>query len=99
MRLLVVAILALLIGCGGPQPASSPDSPAASVTIEKEKEWYEGGDLHRALIGHWKVATYNDRLATSADMVANLKNFSSTDEMKSAAVELEQCISKVAEGP
>jgi len=31
-------------------------------------------------------------------MVANLKKFSSVEEMKIAAIELEQCVSKAAEG-
>jgi hypothetical protein len=92
-----VAVLAILAGCSGPQPTSSTSESTASVSIEK-KEWYEGGNLHRALIGEWKAATYENRLATSADMVANLKKFSSVEEMKTAAVELEQCVSKAAEG-
>jgi hypothetical protein len=108
-----IAMLALLISCGGSPSASSGDrsvsevstAPAsieapipASAFIEKERQWYEGGDLHRASIGQWKVAAFRNKLATSADMVASLKKFSSMEEMKSAAVDLEQCISKVAEG-
>jgi hypothetical protein len=81
-----------------PPPASSTSGVATSVSIEK-KEWYAGGNLSRASIGEWKAATYENKLATSADMVATLKKFSSMDEMKAAAVELEQCVSKVAEGP
>jgi hypothetical protein len=109
-----IAVLAILTGgCSGPQPAQptqssqsaqstqptlSTSEPTASVPIEK-KEWYEGGNLHRASLREWKTATYENKLATSADMVAKLKKFTSTVEMKAAAVELEQCVSKVAEGP
>lgn len=91
-----IVVLVLLLGCGGPGPGSStdgsesPDLSAASGSIGREKKWYEGGDLHRAVIGEWKAATYENKLATSADMVANIKQFSSMEEMKSAAEELEQ---------
>jgi hypothetical protein len=50
-------------------------------------------------MGEWKTAAYENKLATSADIVAKLKKLSSMDEMKVAAVDMEQCISKVAEGP
>jgi hypothetical protein len=95
----IAAILAILIGCSGPQPASSTSGSTASAPASIEKKgWYEGGNLHRALIGEWKAATYENRLVTSSDMVANLNKFSSVEEMKTAATELEQCVSKAAEG-
>jgi hypothetical protein len=93
-----IAIVALLTGCSEPQPTSSTSGSTVQVSSEKKKEWYEGGDLHRASIGQWNAATYENKLATSADMVANLKKFSSVEDMKAAAVELEQCVSKAAEG-
>jgi len=97
-----VAVL-LLVSCGSPEATQStasqaPNYSAAQTSAENEKKWYEGGDLHRASIGQWKAATYENRLATSADMVANIKQFSSIEAMKSAAEELEQCVSKAAEG-
>lgn len=101
---LLICILPLLVGCGGTEPASStassgdPDLGAAPVPIAPERKWYEGGDLHQASIGQWKAGTYENRLATSADMIANVKQFSSVEEMRSAAEELEKCISKTAEG-
>lgn len=100
-----IGVAVLLVGCGSPEAtpsatsstaAQAPDYGAAPVSTEKK--WYEGGDLHRASIGQWRAATYENRLATSADMVANIKQFSSIEAMKSAAEELEQCVSKAAEG-
>ncbi len=100
----MIGVLLLLTGCGGPEPASSN---AASATLESgttpvptwtEKKWYEGGNLHQSSIGQWKASTYENRLATSADMVANLEKFSSIESMRSAAEEMEQCISKASEG-
>ena len=36
------------------------------------KEWYEGGTLHSANIGQWKQASYENKLATCADILARL---------------------------
>ena len=96
-----LGVAVLLVSCGSPEATQStqaPDYSTAPASTENEKKWYEGGDLHQASIGQWRAATYENRLATSADMVANIKQFSSIEAMKSAAQELEQCVSKAAEG-
>ena len=36
------------------------------------KEWYEGGTLHSAKISQWKQASYENKLATCADIPARL---------------------------
>ncbi len=102
-----IGVAVLLVGCGSPEAIipSATSSTAAqtpaygAAPVSTEKKWYEGGDLHQASsIGQWRAATYENKLATSADMVANLKQFSSLEAMKSAAEELRQCVSKAAEG-
>lgn len=100
----MIGVLLLLTACGAPEPVPATDtseggdSGISSIETETERNWYEGGDLHQASIGQWKAGTYENRLATSADMVAKLKHFSSLDSMKSAAEEMEKCISKASEG-
>jgi hypothetical protein len=49
------------------------------------------------LEGQWNSATYENRLAISVDMVANLKHFSALDEMRSAAEELTRLSPQTAE--
>ena len=34
--------------------------------------WNEGGTLHKASALEWQKASYSNKLATSADMIANL---------------------------
>lgn len=84
-----------------PSTSSAPSSSAPSVS-PKPPEWYEGGTLHKASIKQWKKAGYRDRLATSADFAVNISEtgrfkFSTMDELKVHAIEIEKCISKAAE--
>lgn len=38
------------------------------------REWYEGGTLHDATALEWQNASYENKLATSADLIAKLYN-------------------------
>jgi hypothetical protein len=74
-----------------PQATTSPPPP--------NKQWYQGGTLHKATITEWKVATQENRLATSADMIAaTLKSegtqLSNINELFPLASALERCISE-----
>ena len=69
------------------------------------KEWYQGGTLHSANIGEWKQASYDNKLATCADFIANLWmhnklkiNVAHMDTLKIYAKELVTCIDKATDG-
>ena len=48
-----------------------------TVSQQKEssslKQWYEGGNLHKATVLQWEKATYQNKLATAADWLAATK--------------------------
>lgn len=65
--------------------------------------WYEGGTLTNVGALEWQVATYQNKLASSADVVAlmyqkNMLNsaiassINSVDDLKPHAIELSTCI-------
>ena len=69
------------------------------------KEWYEGGTLHSAKIGQWKQASYEDKLATCADFIANLWkhdklkiNVAYIGTLKTYAKKLVTCIDTAVDG-
>lgn len=73
-----------------------------SPTLTPTLAWYEGGTLHKATIGEWKKASYQNRLATAADFTVAFSEvydfkINSIDQIKAPAEELEKCISTAAE--
>ena len=64
-----------------------------------KKEWYSGGNLHKATLDEWRKASNQNRLATSSDFIAAVSKdvgWLSTDEIKPLAVELMSCIDSTA---
>lgn len=59
----VLAVFVILYFIGS---FSSSDSPSS-------KQWFQGGNLHTATITQWMNATYENKLATSADWLAETK--------------------------
>ena len=45
---------------------------SGSEKNEEQKQWYQGGTLHASNIAEWKTATQENKLATCADIIANL---------------------------
>ena len=45
----------------------------SSRTAAPARQWFQGGNLHNSTIGDWKKATYENKLATSADWLAVTK--------------------------
>jgi len=86
---LSIGILFMVLGCGG----------GGSATADA---WYSGGSLHRATAAEWKMASYSNRLATSADFAAKLATSNgrnvTIEELKPLAVAMEVCISQAAQG-
>lgn len=78
---------------------------AASISLAGE--WYEGGTLSNAGILEWQQATAENRLASSADMVALLyqkklltpaisSKIRSMDDLRPHALELVTCLNESA---
>lgn len=64
-------------------------------------KWHEGGTLMTSNLGEWRTAPYENRLATSADMVTSMlqhdgKPWKSLEELRAKAIQLEACISETA---
>jgi hypothetical protein len=70
---------------------------------QKEIEWTKNGTLHLSKISDWKIATEENKLATCADFVANLKKvehqkYTTMSEMKSDAINMKACIEEAVNG-
>jgi len=73
----------------------------ASQPIEKGPgEWYENGNLHKAIPSEWNRGTQANKIATLADFISghyndgNLnKPVSNLDDIRALAVELDSCVS------
>lgn len=69
-----------------------------------KRAWYEGGTLHKSTLKEWHLASYDDRLATSADFVAAHmhragKTIPPINYIRPYAEGLERGISKAANDP
>jgi hypothetical protein len=73
--------------------SSSPEEVNPTVNIDPNTDqWYVGGSLHKSKVSEWKLATEENKLATCADFVANIKKGLSMSELKIKATELKTCI-------
>lgn len=69
------------------------------LTSAHSAEWYEGGGLHKATAFKWYSSSRNNKLATSADFVAAIKDSSnlkinSMNDAKRYANDLVVCVDK-----
>lgn len=64
---LAVLAAAVAVGCGG-SGEEKPDDPreAFPAALEQLTHWYEGGTLEDATVAQWRVARFEDKLATAA---------------------------------
>lgn len=68
-------------------------------STDYNSEWYSGGTLHESLISEWKVATYENKLATCADFVATINpNLNSMETLKMQSKDLMNCIDEAVLG-
>lgn len=80
----------------------TPKKVTAPKTRKVANKWYAGGNLHGKLGSDWVDATYNNRLATSADFVVSVtpeaqkfQLFENNElPLKERAFGLEVCISE-----
>ena len=67
------------------------------------REWYTGGNLHKASLSQWSASTARNRLATSADFVSAIANQQGLkkhpNELKPLMQALVVCINEVARDP
>jgi hypothetical protein len=69
-----------------------------SVSRPTEKQWYEGGTLHKQKIRDWKNATEENKLATCGDFAAAVDNSVTMDVLLVRATELRACINEATRG-
>lgn len=67
-------------------------------TSSTQDEWYSGGNLHKATISEWKVATDKNKLATCADFVLSQNKDMDFNVLKIKANALVTCIEETIEG-
>lgn len=105
----VVKVFPLLPDTGVEPQLQRAESPRPQRRASKPgQEWYSGGTLHKATIGEWKAASYQNRLATCSDFIAGTlldrgmkaKNMDISEGglVWRWATELEICISKGTSG-
>lgn len=73
-----LALLAVIIGIamnscsGSDESTSATNMPEKTVSAPAPVKWYEGGTLHQRSGLDWQSGTYEDKLATCADILATL---------------------------
>lgn len=80
--------------------ASYSPAPVNPVKKDSQKNWFEGGNLHKVNMLKWKQANLKNKLATSADFIAgslsnkDIKAFSisNMDELKPYSIQLTLCL-------
>jgi hypothetical protein len=78
-------LLSLLTSCGGGRSETQND------------EWRVGGTLHNSSLQTWISSTEQNKLATCADFVSNVKNYEGNiSKMKADATEVMKCIDESA---
>ena len=81
-----------------------PPRNKSQGTSNVDKEWYQGGTLHKSMAFQWKQAEYRNKLATAADWVSGSmrqKGYTpkSMDEIKKKAKELLICVEEAIDEP
>lgn len=90
-----------------PPPVITNPNQFQEVRTEKDVtgKWYEGGNLHKADLATWRKASYEDKLATAADLAFAAPfvkrvfyQSKNTDTVKPFAIFLVECIDKGTDG-
>lgn len=80
-------------------------TPVVVTKPSPPKLWYTGGTLHRLKTGDWRTASYDNKLATSADWAAAIKSAKGQSyngdlvTMKKDALDIMACVDEVAIEP
>lgn len=72
-------------------------SPTLTPTPTPTRAWYSGGTLHQATWAEWRQATYDNKLATAADMITNIYEppWETLTELRLLSDELVSCLNIV----
>lgn len=62
------------------------------------KQWYTGGNLHKATVLEWKNSTNENKLATCGDFMSVVDKSVSTEVLKRRATDLMNCIDEATAG-
>ena len=78
---------------------------AVPLVIIAGGSWYSGGSLHKATVGQWKTASYDNKLATAADWAvthptvkSKVQKGGSMETLRPFAVQLMLCVDEAAAG-
>jgi hypothetical protein len=106
-KILVVAVLLVMLGCGNDpeqidrRPTASQVREARAAVSAPASKWYAGGTLQQANLRQWQAGTSQNRLASSADFAAvvakqNGTRMRSMDDLLPLARSMELCISEAS---
>ena len=77
--------------------ANQTHAPPAAVSSPVDRRWYEGGTLHQATVAEWNGASDSNKLATAADFATSALHPRTTEEVRTPAREMKDCISTAAQ--
>lgn len=81
------------------RPSNSSQSQTSTDNSSQSSKWYQGGTLHDKSVEQWKAASYDNRLATSADFAITLGEYEAIpQDLKEQARVFESCISEAVKG-
>ena len=92
---IVALFYGALVACG-PPAGEREASPGGSQATSGDA-WYSGGTLHRSTISEWRLATPQNKLATSADFAAKILEPTAIEQVREPAKLLVQCIDSAAQ--
>jgi hypothetical protein len=102
----VIVIPVFLYVIGNP----TKEDKNTSNNTSNSGEWYQGGTLHNATVQEWQQATYENRLATSADWFVSITKARNSElkkklddlptslylsSLKAFAIQLEKLVSDI----
>lgn len=90
---LIIFIVLIVIGfIGSLAEGPTKRSAISTPSLQAKNKWYEGGTLHDANAAEWNASTPRNRLATTADFLANAKVAKDMAELRVRSFAVEKCI-------
>ncbi|NRS87454.1 hypothetical protein HNQ02_000354 [Flavobacterium sp. 7E] len=96
--LLLVVLIFKCIGSSTKEEVNKENVDSIESIEETTDNWYTGGNLHKAKISEWKVATEENKLATCADFMAIIQKDSRISDLKIKSIEMKNCIDEATRG-
>lgn len=102
-RAVAIAVLVVL-GTGCSSESKQPDAREAfPQALRQLTHWYEGGTLQQSTAAHWRVAKFENKLATAADWLSasvwkdSLRTPEDYDRLRPAARQLVDALDREVE--